>query len=844
MQLIQWVRGRLQSAGSTLIQKEARTVVAVPGSASESSNMQQYNGAAAPVQAKSGADLSFLSGCIHVGAIHPDTGAIKTHHFGDDRPAAEKWIDEWNAAGWNAYFSVNEVREGFHEKPTKAEIVRRRFFHVDVDDTQDPKPLFALAPFVIINSGNGIQGLWLVAGNPPASDVEDVNQRVTHKLHADRSCCNVDRLLRVPGTINYPNAKKRERGRVPVMASLLFVDRSVTWEVDWMRSYFPPVPKRESAATPDDVELGPWEPKPLSDLRPPLPRELLAHCARPLGSGEDRSAFALGCAHRLAERSYPREDIMGVLMSPANESLHAHIADQPNGERAARRMVVAAEASRVRPVAEMMANVDGSYVPKGARPLSAGAPVTAGRTEPAIFSRKSPVETARAISNQMRDADGVLTCRRWRDEFYQYRNGRYEAQDAEAMEAIIRRQLADAVRYVEDKSGKAKLEPFNPRRADVGEVEAALGSETLVDGKRDAPFWIEGALPVPATELFGARNGLVHLPSRTLYPATPRFFNTAVSSVVYEPNAPSPELWFRFLESVHGSSSENIALLQEWFGYCLAPDTRFQKMLLRIGPKRGGKGTEMQVLCELLGEDAVAGFTLATLSKDFALQGWPGKLFAVDGDARVGSSTSNSEIASLLLKISAGDPVPVNRKQLPILNNCRLTTRIALLTNELPRIPDAAGALANRFVILESTVSFLDREDVGLFEAIRTTDMPGVLNWALEGRVRLYRNGRFTTTQSGRDALASLEKLQAPVRAFVEDECELQPGATIEKQVLYQRYGHWCGQQGLRPSAQPTFGRDLHAAFKEIGEERPRIEGGRRVTMYTGIACRPLTAVV
>lgn len=69
-----------------------------------------------------------------------------------------------------------------------------------------------------------------------------------------------------------------------------------------------------------------------------------------------------------------------------------------------------------------------------------------------------------------------------------------------------------------------------------------------------------------------------------------------------------------------------------------------------------------------------------------------------------------------------------------------LPARLMILSNELPRFGDASGAIADRFVILRLTQSWLRREDSELTAAL-LTELPGILNWSLDGLTRLDRNG-------------------------------------------------------------------------------------------------------
>ena len=51
---------------------------------------------------------------------------------------------------------------------------------------------------------------------------------------SDEATHNIDRILRLPGTVNYPNKKKRVKGRVPTLAYVV--------EAHWERRITPELP--------------------------------------------------------------------------------------------------------------------------------------------------------------------------------------------------------------------------------------------------------------------------------------------------------------------------------------------------------------------------------------------------------------------------------------------------------------------------------------------------------------------------------------------------------------------------------------------------------------------------
>ena len=145
-------------------------------------------------------------------------------------------------------------------------------------------------------------------------------------------------------------------------------------------------------------------------------------------------------------------------------------------------------------------------------------------------------------------------------------------------------------------------------------------------------------------------------------PPTPRFFNAYALEYDFDPTAPPPLEWLSFLEQIWGTDTESIAALQEWFGYLLTPDTKQQKILMMVGPKRSGRGTIARVLKALAGASSVVNPTLSTLARPFGLASFIGKPIAVFPDARLSSRPDNAAIVECLLSISGEDDQTIDRK--------------------------------------------------------------------------------------------------------------------------------------------------------------------------------------
>lgn len=158
---------------------------------------------------------------IHLAAIDPEKrSGLVACDFGTDASAATAWALKLNAEGRNIHYTVNAVRAGVCSKPSNADIIRPRFAHVDIDppkgtmytDDQQNELLARLwdaSPSTITWSGNGVQALWRLEDGVTAEEVEQINRGLIDALGGDKGTHDLSRLLRVPGTVNWPDERKR-----------------------------------------------------------------------------------------------------------------------------------------------------------------------------------------------------------------------------------------------------------------------------------------------------------------------------------------------------------------------------------------------------------------------------------------------------------------------------------------------------------------------------------------------------------------------------------------------------------------------------------------------------------
>ncbi|MEU1190432.1 phage/plasmid primase, P4 family [Streptomyces sp. NPDC005859] len=443
----------------------------------------------------------------------------------------------------------------------------------------------------------------------------------------------------------------------------------------------------------------------------------------------------------------------------------------------------------------------------------------------------NPLAVARRILPDWQNEDGKLVCRRWRASWMRWTGTCWRELDEAQVRKAMYERLEHTYYSAPGKDGEPEQRDWAPTKTKISNLLDALGAITLLPTDTDAPTWLDPAGEQDDGTIVACENGLLRIRDRALLPHGPGFFNLVSVPFAYDQAATAPT-WERFLAQIWPDDPDAIAALQEWFGYVLSGRTDQQKILLIVGPSRSGKGTIARVLKELVGKENLAGPTLAGLGTNFGLATLVGKPLAVISDARL-SGNDSSQVVERLLTISGEDTIDVDRKYREQWTG-RLPTRLMLLSNELPHFGDSSGVIAKRFVLLNMRVSWLGKEDTTLTDRL-AVEMPGILNWALDGLARLQRTGRITEPKSSREAVTTMQDTASPTSAFVRERCTTGPTCSVPVDTLWNVWREWAEDNGVRPGTKQVFGRNLLSVVPQLNRSRPRDAYGRQVVTYTGI---------
>ena len=760
----------------------------------------------------------FLDGMVvsgvHLVSIEPE-GSLSARWFGDDIPAATAWALQENLAGRNLYWTANRCRSGLNKKPAKADIEAARFVYVDIDPPKAGGRLdqtsvrhqidqLDMPPTAIIDSGNGVQALWkLDPPFPDALQTEQINEGIARQLGGD-NCHNTDRLLRLPGTINYPTASKAKRGCVPVASSIISMDPALLYAVEDLKRTFPTATPPRAGRPPKlvQVELGDVPPLAATDLKRDNHREVRNMIKRPEDHFRtaDRSAWAYGIACAMVKDGYSDAEVIGILMNPSLPGC-AHIHDQADPMRAARRALSSAKQGPFKP-GTLGFDQDGKR-------QSVSPPEEYGDVHNAAFFAKSR-------HGQLAFVHQVDRWMEWTDGRWRYCNMGEEFQHAKNVCAEIYAAAAEGLRRNPDVGRRAAQQAL--KAFELARIKAMLHL-----ARSDPRIAVSPAILDAVPLLLGVANGVVDLTTGTLIPNDPELWITRRCAADYAPGSPCP-LWLQFLHEVFEGDGDTIGAFQRLLGYSLTGFAREEVIVFCVGRGANGKSVANSVVHEILADYAKVG-PASLLVMRRSDDNSPRNDFASLVGARYVTINETPERARLdeqAVKILAGreriSARPLYKEHIEF--NPSFTPW--LRTNHKPIITGDDEGIWRRLVILSFRRTFSPEEQDPDLVGKLLAEKDGILTWMVEGAQQYLTGGLRPSDQMRRD-LAAYRTESDLLGEYLADRTTSTPNGRVDRRALYLDWRLWCDRNCYSSGSAKSFTQRL----AERGHGQSKSNGNR-----------------
>lgn len=289
--------------------------------------------------------------------------------------------------------------------------------------------------------------------------------------------------------------------------------------------------------------------------------------------------------------------------------------------------------------------------------------------------------------------------------------------------------------------------------------------------------------------LIRVKNGVIDLKTKRYRENRRQDLITSVCPVEYDPKAICPT-WERFISEITCRDAELADFMRRLVGYMLTGQTDEQLLFFFYGHGSNGKSTFIQIIQSLMGSYATqinSDVLMANRSvggPNASLAKLPGKRLVVANELPEGGRFDD-----MLIKSMTGGDTLVAR-QVYGKHEIEFTAQFSLVIigNHKPVIHDMSHGMWRRMCLIPFAAQFSAEQADPTLPARLLAELPGILNWALEGVAEWQEHGLK------RSLPAAVAKANAEYREESDllgeflSGCILQPDAYTPATSLYQEF--------------------------------------------------------
>ncbi|GGX80390.1 DNA primase/helicase [Streptomyces minutiscleroticus] len=310
--------------------------------------------------------------------------------------------------------------------------------------------------------------------------------------------------------------------------------------------------------------------------------------------------------------------------------------------------------------------------------------------------------------------------------------------------------------------------------------------------------------------------------------------------------------WEAFLRDTFGDDDkgrETTGFLHLLLGYSVTGDVGAQILPFLYGSGANGKSVLLDVMMQVLGEYANAappGFLMEKgkfTEHSTELTELHGRRIVVCSELKPNDKFNESRVKLL----TGGDAITARRMRQDFFTFTP-THKLWLLGNHRPEVGTGGYAFWRRMRLIPFERKVPDDRKIDNLAAELVRDEgPGILHWLIEGARRyLATRDPLTGPASVRLATEAYEKTEDHIGRFITERCtrggngHSNPDLRVEQKLLYETYGRWCSDEGIRPATSRAFASRVR---QELGLASPaEMIKNNDKKLYPGLALLADTA--
>ena len=317
--------------------------------------------------------------------------------------------------------------------------------------------------------------------------------------------------------------------------------------------------------------------------------------------------------------------------------------------------------------------------------------------------------------------------------------------------------------------------------------------------------------------LLATQDNWVDLKTGRSITPNPDFLVSKALSISHSVQAECPN-FRKFLNDVFEEDSELIEFVQRAIGYSLTGSTAEQCLFIMIGDGANGKSTFINVMNKLLGSYGTTAASQTLIANGGASVGDDlvdliGARLITVSETEEGQSLAEAKIKQM----TGGDTL----KGRPLYGNWvqfSIIGKLWLATNNLPQINNTDHGIWRRIKAIPFNRTFsADEQDKYLSDKL-IAELPGILNWAIEGCLEWQKDG-LQTPDIIENQVAEYKSAMDSIGQFINEECEVGKEHSYPASKFFQAYRDWCSGAGRKPQSATAFKRSLEK-LKNVYQHR------------------------